>query len=232
MESCITTGQQYILLARTQDLLGWDCFMEGQIPTILIETIKPQLHQWSPRKSIDNWGIKLIKSLINITHKQWIYRNADVHHVIDGLTSSQRTTLFACVQELLMTDINYLLPCHRHLLKQDFQQLGNADTLPRQLWVASMESAISAASNVASGHYTTGSMQVFNSCPDAPQARHNFTKQSYPPTRPPRTRHPVQQTLPSSFWRPSEALPIQPHPAQTHQTDLTGTRYRLHWRRK
>ncbi len=29
MESCITTGRQYILLAQTQDLLGWDCFMEG-----------------------------------------------------------------------------------------------------------------------------------------------------------------------------------------------------------
>jgi hypothetical protein len=154
MESCITAGRQYILLAQTQDLLGWDCFMEGQIPSILIKTIKPQLHQCSPRKSIDKWGIKFIKSLINITHKQWIYRNADVHHVIDGLTSSQHTALFAWVQELLMTDINYLLPCHRHLLSQDFHQLDNADTLPCQLWVTSMESAMSAASHVASGHFT------------------------------------------------------------------------------
>ncbi len=166
------------------------------------------------------------------SHTSSGYTETHVHHVIDGLTSSQHTTLFAHVQELPMTDINYLLPCHRHLLKQDFQQLGNADTLPRQLWVASMESAISAASHVASGHYTPGSMQVFNSRPNAPQARHNFTKQLYLSTRPPRTKRPVLQTLPSSFWHPSEALPIQPHPAQTHQTDFTGTRYHLHWRRK
>ncbi len=176
MESCITAGRQYILLAQTQDLLGWDCFMEGQIPSILIKTIKPQLHQCSPWKSIDKWGIKFIKSLINITHKQWIYRNADVHHVIDGLTLSQHTALFARVQELLMTNVNYVLPCPPHLLNQDFHQLGNADTLPRQLWVASMESAISAASHVASGHYAQGSMQIFNSHPDSPQARHDYTE--------------------------------------------------------
>ncbi len=130
MESCITTGRQYILLAQTQDLLGWDCFIEGQIPSILIKTIKPQLHQYSPWKSIDKWGVKLVKSLINITHKQWIYRNADVYHVINGLTSNQHTILFARVRELLTTDSNHLLPCHRHLLNQDFHHLGNADTLP------------------------------------------------------------------------------------------------------
>jgi hypothetical protein len=183
MKSCITTGQQYILLAQTQDHLGWDCFMEGQIPSILIKTIKPQLHQCSPWKSINKWGVKFIKSLINITHKQWIYRNADVHHVINGLTSSQNTALFAWVQELLMTNVNYLLPCHHHLLNQDFHQLGNADTLPHQLWVASMESAISAASHVASRHFTQGSMQIFNSCPNAPQACHDYTKQLYPSPR-------------------------------------------------
>jgi hypothetical protein len=142
--------------------------MEGQIASILIKTIKPQLHQWFPRKLIDKWGIKFIKSLINITHKQWIYRNADVHHVINGLTSSQHTALFARVQELLMTNVNYLLPCHPHLLNQDLYQLGNADTLPYQLWVTLMESAISTASHVASGHYTPGSMQIFNSRPNAP----------------------------------------------------------------
>jgi hypothetical protein len=98
MESCITTGRQYILLAQTQDLLGWDCFIEDQIPSILIKTIKPQLHQYSPWKSIDKWGVKLVKSLLNITHNQWINRNADVYHVINGLTSNQHTILFAQVR--------------------------------------------------------------------------------------------------------------------------------------
>jgi hypothetical protein len=101
------------------------------------------------------------------------------------LTLSQHTALFAWMQELLMTNINYLLPCHCHLLNQDFHQLGNADTLPCQLWVASIESAISAASHVASGHYTPGSMQIFNSRPDAPQARHDLTKRLYPPLKNP-----------------------------------------------
>ena len=153
----------------------------------MIETIKPQLHQYSPWKSIDKWGVKLVKSLINITHNQWIYRNVDVHHVIDGLTSNQHTILFARVRELLMTDANHLLPCHRHLLNQDFHHLGNADTLSHQIWVASMESAISAASHVASGHYSQGSMQIFNTHSDTPHTCHNLNERSHPP---PRTRPP------------------------------------------
>jgi hypothetical protein len=132
----------------------------------------------------------------------------DVHHVIDGLTSNQHMILFARVRELLTTDANHLLPCHRHLLNQDFHHLGNADTLPCQIWVASMESAISAASHVASGHYSEGSMQIFNTRSDAPHRCHNLNERSYPPprTRPPRPRRPVQQTLPSSFWQTLKPL--------------------------
>ncbi len=55
-----------------------------------------------------------------------------------------------------------LLPCHCHLLDRNFHDHGNGETIHQQLWITSMESAISAAFNVSTGHFTRGSLQIFN----------------------------------------------------------------------
>ncbi len=52
------------------------------------------------------------------------------------------------VQERLDHEITDLLPQHQHLLSQDLVQLGSGPTIDRQYWVAQMDSAISAASQV------------------------------------------------------------------------------------
>jgi hypothetical protein len=161
MESCTPPGSKYLRLARIQDWLGWDCFVEGCIPVLPIETVRPFLHDWSPQKSIVRWGVAFIKSLLSVTHKQWLFRNADVHHKIDGLTTHQHTLLNQCIHNLIRTSPNELLPIHCHLLQQDFAQLGNAETLQRQIWVASMESALGAASHFSTGHLTPGSLHRF-----------------------------------------------------------------------
>jgi hypothetical protein len=87
MKECNPLHSRYNHVALEIKNLGWDCLLEGRIPRVLVEMIHPMLCQYRPRGSIDGWGAKLIKSLISITHKQWLYRNSDVHHVIDGLSS-------------------------------------------------------------------------------------------------------------------------------------------------
>ncbi len=168
MESLTPSNGSYRDLALMQDKLGWDCFVKGQIPIVLLDTIHPCLHQISPCKSISKWGVQIIKSLLGVTHRQWLFWNSNVHHRIDSLTSHQHSQSFDCIHSLLMTPISELLPNDRHLLQQDFHQLSNTDTIQCQLWVASMESAISAASHVATGHYTPDSLQIFNSIPSQP----------------------------------------------------------------
>jgi hypothetical protein len=91
MECCTPPGSNYMRLDRIQDWLGWDCFVEGHIPILLIETVHPFLHDCPPQKSIVRWGAAFIKSLLSVTHKQWLFRNADVHHRIDGLMTHQHT---------------------------------------------------------------------------------------------------------------------------------------------
>ena len=98
-----------------------------------------------PRSSVELWGTRLIKSLISITHKQWLFRNSDVHHVTDGLTSRQQQDLTARIHELLETKKKSLLERHKHLMDADFVKLGSRPTIVRQVRVANMEMAISVA---------------------------------------------------------------------------------------
>jgi hypothetical protein len=143
MESCTSHGSRFLPLSRAHDLLGWDYFIKGLIPILLITMVEKFLHEWSPRKLINKWSVSFIKSLLNITHKQWLYCNSDIHHRFDGLTSHQHRLLSERSHELIMTAPTDLLLCHHHLLEQDFCQLCSANTMAHQLWVTSMESAIS-----------------------------------------------------------------------------------------
>jgi hypothetical protein len=76
-------GSKYLPLAKIQDKLGWDCFLGGRIPIVLLKAVDLSLPY---RKSIMKWGISFIKTLLSVTHRQWLFRNADVHHSFDGLT--------------------------------------------------------------------------------------------------------------------------------------------------
>jgi hypothetical protein len=81
-------------------------FVKGRISQVLIDAVKPMLCGYIPRGSVGLWGTKFIKSLISITHKQWLYRNSNVHHDIDGLSSQQQQELMARIRELLETKKN------------------------------------------------------------------------------------------------------------------------------
>ena len=224
-------GSRYLALATVHDELGWDCFLEGRIPVALLDAVRLSLPS---RRSITKWGISLIKALLSVTHRQWLFRNADVHHRFDGLTMHGHNLLSLRIRELLTTSPGDLLPAHRYLLLQDFAQLGDTDTIQRQIWVASMDSALGAASHFHSGHLTPGSLHAFFStrqrgslpqrCP--PQVHHTQRQQQHRP------RRPRQQILPASFWTPQQQCHTQAHPPNFHPTDLTGKHYRLHWRRK
>ena len=87
MKDCIPLLSLYNHVATAIDNLGWDYFVEGRIPYVLIDTVKLMLRRYIPKGSVKLWGARFIKSLLSITHKQWLYRNSDVHHVIDGLSS-------------------------------------------------------------------------------------------------------------------------------------------------
>jgi hypothetical protein len=154
MKDCTPLHSPYNHVASAIDNLGWDCFVKGRIPQVLIDAVKPMLCQFIPRGSVELWVAKFIKILISITHKQWLYRNSDVHHVINGLSSQQQHELTARISELLETKKKSLLEPHKHLMDVDFIKLGSGTTIARQVWVANVEMAISVA-KVACGNFCT-----------------------------------------------------------------------------
>jgi hypothetical protein len=95
MVNCTHPTSNFLPISIDIDNLGCDCFVEGWIPLLLIISIKPMCLWYNLHGSIEIWGAKCIKSLICLTHKQWLYWNSDVHHVIDDLTALQHKELAA-----------------------------------------------------------------------------------------------------------------------------------------
>jgi hypothetical protein len=84
-------------MLQSQDCLGWDCFVEGCITVLLLECICPLFLQWTPQRSLEKLGVQFLKTLLNLTHKQWIFCNVEIHHKIDGLTQGQHMDIFSWI---------------------------------------------------------------------------------------------------------------------------------------
>jgi hypothetical protein len=144
-------------LAVAQDSLGWDNFVEGRVSTVFLEYMKPLLDGHRRRTTPRSWCVKFMTHLLALTHKQWLFRNSHVHlKKLEGLTTQQHDDIFEKVKSMLWTDPADLLEKHKYLLEEDFHDLGEGSTGKRQIWIASMESALKAAALVKSGRRYRG----------------------------------------------------------------------------
>ncbi len=157
MKGRVKLNSKYLRLSTDIDNLGWDCFEEDWLPYSLITVIKPMFHWYKPCGSIKIWGTKFIKSLISLTHKQWLYRNCDVHYISNGLTSRQHDELTSNCKELMKTKRTALLGWHRHYMNTNFNTLGCGPTFACQVWIANTEMAISIA-KVVKGNFCSQEM--------------------------------------------------------------------------
>ena len=60
----------------------------------------------------------------------------------------------------MLIDPADLLPCHRHLLQQDYLRLDEGPSVDRQYWLAQMNSAVSAATTQRERFAFTGTSVV------------------------------------------------------------------------
>ena len=144
------------VLAEVTDRLGWDCLLEGRVSKVWLEVVSPMLHESGTYLSPTRWGQQFIAQLLNITHKQWIFRNSYVHYKIDGLSPAEHNKIFDKVEELMFTNPDDLLPCHKHLLEVDFGKLGEGSPVDRQYWIITMEAALTSAERIRSNNIEHG----------------------------------------------------------------------------
>jgi hypothetical protein len=93
-----------------------------------------------------------MRRLLELTHRQWLYRNATVHmKVKDGVTAAQHNLILTRMEECLLIDPTDLLVEDRQLLDADFHQLTRGPTSDKLEWLAEMNSARGAADHVSKG---------------------------------------------------------------------------------
>ncbi len=133
MADCAQPESKFLAITTDFDSLGWDCFVEGRIPFSFITTIKPMFLRYHPHGSVKIWGLKFIKSLIDLMHKQWLFQNSNMHYVSEGLTANQHDELTTKIRELMKMNCNALLTRHRHFMHINFNILGSSPALARQV---------------------------------------------------------------------------------------------------
>ncbi len=89
-----------------------------------------------------------MEQLISITHPQWIHRNAIVHFKrSDGHTIAQHQDIIDHIKQLLWDYPDHLLHKDKHLLNEDSNVLCYSGANYQDYWIASMESALTAAAH-------------------------------------------------------------------------------------
>lgn len=131
--------------AQETDHLGWRNFTEARISKSLFAIQEEWLQQVGSRLSIESWTKQFLTRVLNITHRQWLYRNSRIHiRQIEGLSLAEHEHIMQQVRSLIGTDPMDLLPQHRSLLDKDYEALGEGTSADRQFWIAQMESALKA----------------------------------------------------------------------------------------
>ncbi len=93
-----------------------------------------------------------MRQLLELTHCQWLYRNATVHmKVKDSMTAAQHNLILSQMEKCLLIDPADLLVKDRQLLDANFDQLTRGPTSDKLEWLAEMDSAWGAADHISKG---------------------------------------------------------------------------------
>jgi hypothetical protein len=140
------------MAAMIHNKLGWDNFFEGQIAAIWVEHRVDNICNRKLKHGGGKWARGLISKLLQITHQQWMYRNATVHLKIkDGCTVVQHQQALDNIERCLDTDPEEMLREHSHLLFTNFKNLATGPIKDKQQWLAEFKAARSAAHHVEKG---------------------------------------------------------------------------------
>ena len=90
MEEIVWGTHSWLLIfARSQDIMGWQRFMEGMILKECQSIQQTFLTICGSKLSISCWGKELMTQLLDVTHSQWLYRNIHVHESVSSAIASQ-----------------------------------------------------------------------------------------------------------------------------------------------
>lgn len=80
--------KELLKYAREHDELGWSNLLEGRVSTTLFLMQKTSMEEMGAKITLPKWSGLFVQNLILMTHRQWLYRNAQVVHLkkVEGRT--------------------------------------------------------------------------------------------------------------------------------------------------
>ena len=105
MQTCLPSyfgRTRLVLLAKVQDRLGWDCMLEGRIPTLFVTHQRAHPAHINARITAKRWVRELIIKLLQMTHKQWLLRNARIQiKRKEDMNEEDHNTILAKIDKLV-----------------------------------------------------------------------------------------------------------------------------------
>ncbi len=131
-------------LAQSQDVIGWQCLLEGRVSYKFYLVQRHHLAQHGSRMSGDNWMHGFISRLIHISHSQWLLWNFTLHDQAVGFCRlKDKATLLLKIDELQQFEFHpSRVPEHSQFLLEintDCLIIGSINT--QAYLVAAMEAA-------------------------------------------------------------------------------------------
>ena len=116
---------RYAKIAKVQNILGWDCLMEGRILSILMQHQHEHIRNMQNQMTTKRWVEGMIQQLTGVVHRQWVHRNTLVHFQRQGgVSRNQFDALVRRVEELVVIEPDEMLEGDRSLLKVNQDTLG------------------------------------------------------------------------------------------------------------
>lgn len=84
-EVCEGLPGRFQQLGRSQDIIGWQRMLEGMVSVEFARLQEMHMRVIGSRWSVQRWMSGFITRLLEITHRQWIYRNLLVHDTVSGM---------------------------------------------------------------------------------------------------------------------------------------------------
>jgi hypothetical protein len=134
--------ERYRTMARSQDSIGWQRFMEGMVCKEIRAIQREHSSVTGLRCNTEYWARDLVTCLLEVTHGQWLYRNVQVHDQISGTLATQwKEELQMEIESQQELGTEGLLEEDCYLAECNFGDLEETSGILETYWLLSIQAA-------------------------------------------------------------------------------------------
>ena len=124
--------------------------MEGKLTREFRHIVKRQMIWADGHYTVGDWTRHLISRVLDMTHGQWLYRNAVIHERMeDGLTRNEQEALLLKMENQFEQGEDGLSQDDTFLLEFDFESLWSKSGRQKKYWLQAIESARAVERNMS-----------------------------------------------------------------------------------